>query len=52
VSWTQAEEDVNTIEHRLKTEYPASELPEHVLVVALTNVATGQYQFSLCFLLL
>ena len=25
---------------------------EHVLVVALTNVATGQYQFSLCFLLL
>jgi predicted permease len=47
VSWTQGQEDVNTIERRLKAEYPVSQLPERAFVVPLKNVATGQYQLSL-----
>jgi predicted permease len=47
VSWTQGQEDVNAIEHRLKAEYSVSQLPERAFVVPLKNVATGQYQLSL-----
>jgi ABC-type antimicrobial peptide transport system permease subunit len=47
VSWAQAQEDIDTIQSRLKAEYPASELPEHSFVVSLKNVETVRYQRSL-----
>ncbi len=47
VSRRQAQEDISTIESRLKAEYPTSQLPEQVFVIPLKTVATGQHQLSL-----
>lgn len=46
VTWAQAQQDIDTIESRLKAEYPPSQLPERAFVVPLKTVTTGQYQLS------
>ncbi len=47
VNWPQAREDLNAITARLKAEYPASELPERVVIAPLKLVSTRQYRLSL-----
>jgi predicted permease len=47
VSLRRAQQDMDAVEHRLRTEYATSQLLDRTFVVPLKNVATGHYRSSL-----